>query len=274
MSLVIAVLWTFWSTIEGLRKDWQIDDNYSVGQIVPFAALYLLWTERQTLGRLRVRTCYWGVGVILIAQAARFFGLVRLFESAERYALVVTIAGIVLLVAGRRIFWEVKWILFFLFLMIPLPGRVHNFISGPLQTQATNGAVFALELLGTTISQDGNILVLNDNTPIAVAEACSGLRMLTAFVVVSATLAYVVRRPPWQKVVLVLSSVPIAIFCNLIRLVTTALLFLVASGELAVRFFHDFAGFFMMPMAVMVLVGEMWVMSQLVVEDGPDRNES
>lgn len=274
LSLVIAVLWTFWSTIEGLRKDWLIDDNYSVGQIVPFAALYLLWTERQTLGRLRARTCYWGVGVILIAQSARFFGLVRLFESAERYALVVTIAGIVLLVAGRRIFWEVKWILLFLFLMIPLPGRVHNFISGPLQTQATNGAVFALELLGTTISQDGNVIVLNDNTPIAVAEACSGLRMLTAFVVVSATLAYVVRRPPWQKVVLVLSSVPIAIFCNLIRLVTTALLFLVASGELAVRFFHDFAGFFMMPMAVMVLVGEMWVMSQLVVEEGSDRNES
>lgn len=273
-ALLIAVLWTFWSTIEGLRKDWLIDDNYSVGQIVPFAALYLLWTERQSLGRLRVRTCYWGVGVILAAQAARFFGLIAMFESAERYALVLTIAGIVLLVAGRRVFWEVKWILLFLFLMIPLPGRVHNLISGPLQTQATNGAVFALELLGTTISQDGNVIVLNDNTPIAVAEACSGLRMLTAFVVVSATLAYVVRRPPWQKVVLVLSSVPIAIFCNLIRLVTTAMLFLVASGELAVRFFHDFAGFFMMPMAVMVLVGEMWVMSQLVVEDGPDQGES
>ena len=115
-ALVVAVVWTFWSTIEGLRREWRIDDNYSVGLIVPFAALYLLWTERQALGRLRARTCYWGVGVILIAQAARFFGLVRLFESAERYALVLTIAGVVLLVAGRRIFWEVKWILLFLFL--------------------------------------------------------------------------------------------------------------------------------------------------------------
>jgi len=157
LSLVIATVWTFWSTIEGLRDDWRVDDNYSVGQIVPFAALYLLWTERHALSRLPVRTCYWGIALLLAAQAGRFFGLIRLYESAERYALVLTIAGIVLLVAGWRIFWQVRWILLFLFLMIPLPGRVHNLISGPLQTQATTGAVFALELLGVTVSQDGNV---------------------------------------------------------------------------------------------------------------------
>ena len=107
-ALVIAVLWTFWSTIDGLRKDWQIDDNYSVGQIVPFAALYLLWTERQTLSRLPARTCYWGVGVMLAAQAARFFGLIALFESAERYALVLTYIEMGDLLAGAAALIELE----------------------------------------------------------------------------------------------------------------------------------------------------------------------
>ena len=85
-------------------------------------------------------------------------------------------------------------------------------------------------------------MVLNHEVRVAVAEACSGLRMLTAFVVVAAALAYVVNRPRWQKAALVVSSVPVAILCNLARLVATAILFMLVSSEFGERFFHDFAG--------------------------------
>lgn len=270
-TLVAVLLWTYWSTVVGLNKEWQRDPNYSVGRLVPLAALYLLWNDRLVLSRCRMRTCWWGVVLLLIAQAARVFGLVWLFESAERYALVLTIAGLVLLVAGAEIFRRVGWILLFLFLMVPLPGKVHALISGPLQEYATSGAVFGLELLGIAVGRQGNHIMLNDQVPVNIAEACSGLRMLTAFIVVAATLAYVVRRPGWQKVVLVCSSVPIAIACNVFRLVVTALLFLSLRSDLAERFFHDFAGFTMMPAAVMLLVAEMWVMSKLIIPDDPSQ---
>ena len=91
--------------------------------------------------------------------------------------------------------------------------------------------------------------------------------MLSAFVVVAATLAYVVRRPPWQKVALIVSSIPVAIACNLLRLVATALLFLMVSGEIAKTFFHDFAGWTMMPLAIAMLAVELWIMSKLVVSE-------
>jgi exosortase len=214
-----------------------------------------------------VAPCWWGVGLIILGQAARAFGLMFFYESAERYSLVLTVAGIVLLVVGRQLFWQLRWILLFLFLMVPLPGRIHNLISGPLQNLATAGAVCTLELFGVTVVREGNVMVLNDNVPVAVAEACSGLRMLTAFVVVAATLAYVVNRPRWQKATLVLSSVPIAILCNLARLVATAVLYMVASSEIAESFFHDFAGLTMMPLAVLVLVGELWIMARLVLDE-------
>jgi exosortase/archaeosortase family protein len=107
-------------------------------------------------------------------------------------------------------------------------------------------------------------LVLNERTRLAVVEACSGLRMLTAFIVVAATLAYVVKRPRWQKAIVLLSSIPVAIACNAARLIVTAWLFLWASSETAERFFHDFAGLTMMPLAVLLLVAELWLMNKIV----------
>ena len=266
--LPAALLWSYWPTIYALFNDWQSDDNYSVGQLVPMAALYLLWQERSALSQYRAAPSFlWGVALLILAQMVRLFGLAFLFESAERYSIVLSIAGIVLLTAGWRIFHHVRWIFLFLFLMVPLPGKIHNLISGPLQSWATGAAVFTLELIGFEVTRQGHVMVLNDTVPIAVAEACSGLRMLTAFVVVAATLAYVVNRPRWQKITLICSSVPVALLCNLLRLVVTAVLFVVASSELGERFFHDFAGITMMPIAVLLLAAELWLMSRLVIED-------
>ena len=267
LGLTLALLWSYWPTCVALFSDWQRDENYSVGQLVPLAALYLLWQERRRLRAVALNPSWWGVVVILLAQGARLFGLAFVYESAERYSLVLTIVGVVLLVTGRHMLWHLRWILLFLLLAVPLPGMVHNLISGPLQSLATAGAVFTLELFGVTVVREGHVMVLNHEVSVAVAEACSGLRMLTAFVVVAVTLAYVVKRPPWQKAVLVLSSVPVALLCNLARLVVTAVLFMVASSELAERFFHDFAGLTMMPLAVLMLMGELWLMAKLVLEE-------
>jgi exosortase/archaeosortase family protein len=91
--------------------------------------------------------------------------------------------------------------------------------------------------------------------------------MLTSFVVVGGVLAYLIRRPRWQKVVLVVSTVPIAIVCNLVRLVITGFLFLELSSEAAERFFHDFAGWTMMPMAFALMFLELWLMAWIVVPE-------
>jgi exosortase/archaeosortase family protein len=82
-------------------------------------------------------------------------------------------------------------------------------------------------------------------------------------VLVAATLAFVINRPRWQKMVLVLSSVPVALACNILRLVITAVLFLATSSETAERFFHDFAGLTMMPAAVALLAGELWLLGKI-----------
>lgn len=268
-GLLGLLLWAYWGVIEPLVDDWRFDENYSVGQLVPPAALWLIWRERRRLRRCAVRPSGWGAVLLLAGQAVRLAGMLDVRESLERYSLVLTIWGLVLLIAGAQVFRRLAWVMLFLLLMLPLPGAVHNRVSNPLQAQATAGAVVLLELSGVTVTRQGNVMLLNDNVTVAVAEACSGLRMLTAFIVVAAVLAYIVDRPRWQKLLLLLSSVPVAIACNLLRLFLTAQLYIRTDSQTAERFFHDFAGLVMMPIAVGLLMGELWVFSRLVTPDNP-----
>jgi exosortase len=261
--IAVAFWWVYDHILIGLWHTWMRSDDYSVGALVPPAALFLVWHYRKRLAGLTGRPCLAGIAVILIAQLIRLLGLVGMYESVERYSAVLTICGIVLLLAGWTVFFRLRWVMLFLFLAVPPPARVHNRISGPLQESATSAAVFLLEILGVTVDRTGYVVVLNDSVPLAVEEACSGLRMLTAFMVVAAVMAFLANRPTWQKVTLFISSVPIAILCNLIRLVVTALLYLSFDSQVAESFFHDFAGVTMMPLAVFMLLGELWLLRVL-----------
>lgn len=270
LGLVILTAWSYWPTMVQLFKDWQRDENYSAGQLVPAVALFMVWRERRQLRECSLAPCWWaGIVLLVLAQAARTYGQLFMFESAERYSLVLMVGGLVLMIAGRRVFRQVSWVLMFLSLMVPLPGRVHNMIGGPLQRMATTGSVFLLEAFGVRVSQHGNVMTLNQETPLAVAEACSGLRMLTAFVIVAGFIAYMVKRPSWQKGVVLASSIPIAVVCNIVRIFVTAILVLYISEEAAEKFFHDFAGLVMMPVAVSIIFGELWLMDRVVVPDAP-----
>ena len=279
-GLVLAVLllmaitvWSNWPTITNLFNDWQTSDDYSAGQLVPIVALFLVWRERKLLKDCPLEPCWaGGITLLLLAHSVHVFGLLLARGSLERYSLVLTMAALVLLVAGWQVLRKVSWILLFLLLMVPLPGLVHNRISGPLQTIATTGSVFLLEAFGVTVSQQGNVIMLNDTTPMAVAEACSGLRMMTAFVIVAAFMAYMVKRSRFKKAFLLLSSIPVAVMCNIIRLCVTAILFMIASSELAEKFFHDFAGLVMMPVAVMLMFAELWLLDKIIEREPAEPN--
>jgi len=263
--LSVGLIWSYWPTLVELWSFWRHNPDYSVGQLVPLIVAYLVWTRRDELRRQPIAVCWWGLAVLLFAQAVRFVGLFYLYGSLERYSIVLSLAGVVLLLTGPGVSRRLIWVGLFLLLMVPLPNRIHYAVSLPLQDFAARSAVVGLEMLGHLVLRQGHVLYLSDETAIAVAEACSGLRMLTAFVVVSATLAFVVRRPPWQKAILVVSSLPVAILANTLRLIATALLYESSGSELAERFFHDFAGLTMMPLAVMVLAAELGVLQWIAM---------
>lgn len=262
--ICIAFLWTYWHGLVDLCVLWRQSDEYSSGLLVPFLALYILWTRRIDISRCPLKPCIWGLFAFAGAQALRFFGLFFMYGSAERLSIVLSVAALILLLFGWKLFRKVSPILLFLCLMLPLPNVIQYYVGLNLQRWATSSAVFCLEVLGYDVIQDGHTIEMG-NVTVAVLEACNGLRMITAFFVISGLVVLLVQRKWWEKLVILISSLPIALLCNTIRLVVTAIFFTILKGEYWEKLFHDFGGYAMMPLALAVIVGELWLLAKLTV---------
>ena len=265
-AVAACFLWSYWNpTIVSLWGLWMRSDEFSSGLLVPFLAVYILWSRRHGLTEVEIRPAIvWGLAAFAAAQAMRFLGLWLMYGSAENLSLLASICALVLLLFGWGVVWRVWPVLAFLFLMLPFPHRVQGWITVPLQRWATTSAVFGLEMLGFEVERHGNVIDLN-GTMVAVAKACNGLRMLTAFVVIAALVALVVERRWWEKAILVASSVPIAFACNTLRLIITAIAFTRINTEAWEKAFHDFGGLAMMPVALGMVMGLLWLMGQMVM---------
>jgi exosortase len=153
----------------------------------------------------------------------------------------------------------------FLFFMIPLPYRVEKALGPPLQWLATQASTFTLQTLGLMAFSEGNQIQI-DQGRIGVAEACSGLSMLITFVALSTGMAIVVKRPFLDRIVLVLSAIPVALIANIARISLTGALQELAGGDVANHFYHDLAGWVMIPLALVLYWCEIWVLSHVFVE--------
>ena len=69
----------------------------------------------------------------------------------------------------------------------------------------------------------------------------------------------------WEKVVVLMSSLPVALFCNTVRLTLTAVAFTMLSGEKWEKIFHDFGGYAMVPLALAAVILELKLLSILTV---------
>jgi len=254
VALAGCFLWSYWPTLTELSAFWSRNPDYSAGQLVPLVAVFLVWRERSFLLAVGARPSLWGLLVLVVAELLRCGAVWYGFGSIERLTSIVAMAGALWLAAGTGVFWRLRWVLAFLLLMLPLPARVHEAVALPLQHLATSLAAMLLELAGFFVVREGHILRLNAQTTIGVTEACSGLRMLTAFVFVSAVLAFVIKRPAWHKTVLIVSSIPIAVLSNAVRSVVTGVFVYYARDPGLSERFHDAAGLAMMPLAVLLSV--------------------
>ena len=199
------------------------------------------------------RPSTWGLAFLALGAATQLVGGFYRVQSIEGLSLLFYLAGLALLVGGWPAFrWSWPAILFLVF-MIPLPWRLEKALGPPLQTMATMASTFILQTLGFMAFSEGNVIQLNE-ARIGVVEACSGLSMLITFIALSTGMALVVKRPLLDKIVLVLSAIPVALVANIARITLTGILHETAGGKVADHFYHDLAGWVMIPFALLPLL--------------------
>jgi exosortase len=166
--------------------------------------------------------------------------------------MLVVFGGIILFLLGNDFFKTLLFPIAFLIFMIPIPSILMDRITFPMQLFASKVAANTLYLIGIPVLREGNVMLLA-NTSLEVAEACSGIRSLISLLTLSVVFAYLTQKVTWKRVILVLSTFPIAIIANAARVSGTGILAHRYGDRVAQGFFHGFSGWILFVVAFVCL---------------------
>lgn len=242
---------------------------------IPLIAGYYIYQKRDELRRLPAGICWWGLPILFMGLFSYvwwiFPGRNDMFRG---YSMVVGLFGLVLLLGPKMM--RVLWfpVLYMVF-AVKVADSLWEQIAMVLQDIASRGAYFVLQLLAPIldfdIDRDGNtIKMLGGNLtnwyPMNVAEACSGLRMLMAFIALGVAMAFLFDRAWWQRIIMLLMAIPIALAVNIGRVTSIGVIALYDT-EKATGDFHTFVGMLMLIPAFLMFLGLGWVLDRIIITD-------
>ncbi|MDY6950044.1 MAG: VPLPA-CTERM-specific exosortase XrtD [Thermodesulfobacteriota bacterium] len=248
----------YYSTATYLVQQWSRDD-FTYCYLIPLIVLYFIWEKRQDL--LDSPSMPSWTGVLCFALGMGFFWLGEL--GGEYFTLYfsswLALVGLCWLHLGWQKLKIIAFPLAMALAMFPLPGFLYGKISVQLKLISSQLGVALMQLYGMSAYREGNVIDLGF-TQLQVVDACSGLRYLIPLIVLGVLLAYMFKAAFWKRAVVVISTVPLSIITNSIRIALTGILFEVAGPKVAEGFFHGFSGWFIFMSSLVVLLGEMKVL--------------
>lgn len=249
---VLMLAWLFADLLFSFVNRWATEPQYSHGFLVPIMAIGLGWFLSDRIRSGQAHCSAWGFLWIVAGMILHVIGVYLFIEFADSLGLLACIVGGIVLIWGQRLTLGVWPAILFLVFMFPLPFRIERMLSAPLQLYGAEQSAWYIQLAGIPAVAKGSMILMGDHR-LGVAEACSGMRMLTVFIAISAFTMIVTKRSVWEKLIILMSAIPIALICNIGRIVATALGHHYFGQKTADLIFHDLSGWLMMPAAMVLL---------------------
>jgi len=194
-----------------------------------------------------------GAATVLAAPLLDFLGLALVLH------------GLALLLGGQAWARGLRFPIVFLFFMFPLPSLLTSAVAVWLQDVVSGLSAEVLNLTWVC-HRKGNALYLPGcEQPLFVAEECSGLRQLVAFVALAAFLGVVQGRGLWQRLLLVAAALPAAILANVLRVLAMAFGARLFGTSWLSGWLHDVPAMITLPLGLGVLLAVSWAL-RIVVE--------
>lgn len=231
------------------------DEEQSHVLLAPVVAAWMFWVR---LGRLRR---YHPVGrlagpvIVALGWGFSYIGYHYSTQSFWHGGAVLVSLGIVVSCLGTNFLLKFFPVFVVLVFLVPVPGTLRQAMAGPMQTATAAVTQVLLETLGVPVERATNVLTINGRD-VAVAEACNGMRMVFALMLVSFAFAFTTPLRTGVRATILLLSPFVAIVCNVIRLIPTVLLYGYSTASIADTF-HSVGGWIMMPIAFGLLVCSM-----------------
>lgn len=243
---------SYWVAANGM---WTSDD-FGHGPIILTIALWLFWQAREKVCLAPYRPLH-AVGWPLLALGLLFYGFGRVFTvpSVEFLSQPLVVIAVLLLVKGSAALRAAWFAVFYLLFMVPLPGTLVDWLTGPLKQWISLIVVDALHVAGYPIARSGAMISVGQYQ-LLVADACSGLNSMFSLSALGTLFMYMMaRQRAAQNAIMLLSIIPIAFFANIVRVVVLVLVTYHFGDEAGQGFLHGGAGIVLMLVALLVFFG-------------------
>ena len=268
----ILILWglallllglVFHESLDEMSGIWMGSEEYSHGFFIPIISIYLIWLQRHELSFVKdFKASILGLSILLLGLLLFLLGGLATIRTIQHYAFIVAVTGIFAAAFGRQGL-KTAWVpLVFLLFMVPFPNFILNNLSSKLQLISSWLGVEFIRACDIMVYLEGNVIDLG-GYKLQVVEACSGLRYLFPLASLSFLCAYLFKGPFWQKLLIFLSSMPLTIFMNSFRIGVIGLLVNSWGTDMAEGFLHDFEGWAVFLLCMVLLFIEMWFFSRL-----------
>lgn len=239
---------------------WISNPYYSHGLLLVPVILAVAWVKRDAFQKAPQHTD--ALGLLGLALGGGLFVAGRGFSSnyLQAWSLLPLIAGTVWFLHGRKRTRTMAWPLGMLTLVLPIPFQ--EWLFGPLQEAATIGAAGFSRLMGLDVTYSAVTLTVEGNT-FAVVPLCAGLSStLSLFAITGlALLLWPTSKPSGAGVFALV--LPIALFSNMLRIVSTVSLAAWKGPETGLSFFHSGGALVLYAVGLGTIGGVVWAARRL-----------
>lgn len=269
------IIWIFWGaallllclvfrdSIDEMVTIWSTVEEYSHGFFIPCITIYLIWIRRAELALVsKFSDSVAGLLVMALGLLVFILGNLATIKTLEQYAFLIALIGLFAAAFGLRGLRISAIPLLFLIFMVPFPAFILNNLSSKLQLISSWLGVEFIRACDIMVYLEGNVIDLG-NYKLQVVDACSGLRYLFPLSSLAFLCAYLFKGPFWQKLLIFLSSMPLTVFMNSFRIGVIGVLVDNWGTEMAEGFLHDFEGWAVFLLCMVLLFIEMWIFSRI-----------
>lgn len=258
----LALLVWHYPALEFMVATWQQVEEYSYGWFIPLISAFLVWQRSDRLRQHELNGTWWGLAVLVLGLLLGAVGQLSAIRAFSQYGFVVGVFGLALAGTGLRGTRILAVPLAMLLFMVPLPQFVLREVSHSLQLVSSELGVWLIRGFGISVYLEGNVIDLG-SYKLQVVEACNGLRYLFPLMVLGTLAAYFFEAPLWKRLLLVVSTVPLTIGINSLRIGLIGITVEYWGTEMAEGLVHDLEGWFMFVICLALLLGEMLLLARL-----------
>jgi exosortase D (VPLPA-CTERM-specific) len=256
------------STTAYLLLAWGSDD-FTYSYFIPLVVGYLIWEKKSELALVSGRRSWIGLLPALLGVLFYWVGELGGEFTIMFISLWLLSVGALWTTFGWHKLRIIIFPVFLVLTMVPPPVVLYNGLTLNLKLISSQIGVIMLQLCGLTAYREGNVIDLGF-TRLQVVDACSGLRYFFPLIILGILLAYFFKGALWKKIVIVLSTIPISIVTNSMRIASVGILYQFMGAAAAEGFFHDFSGWFIFMISLGILMLEIAVLKRIL----PDRLQS